>query len=86
MSIRYLYFARVDVSDLRTKRVGGDQHALDEHVRIAFHQVAIFERARLGFTALQTTYFTGELRHEAPLHPGRKPARHDRAVPTSSLR
>jgi hypothetical protein len=39
--------ARIDIAGLRIECIGSDQHALDEHVWIAFHQVSVFKGAWL---------------------------------------
>ena len=63
--------ARVDVVHARAEGVGGDEHALDEQVRVALHQVAVFEGARLRLIGVadDVAGLRRVLRHEAPLHP-----------------
>ena len=44
--------ADVDERLLRARREGGDDHALDEHVRALLHELAVLERAGLGFVGV----------------------------------
>ena len=37
---------------VRARRVGGDDHALDQLVRVLLHQLAVLERARLGLVGV----------------------------------
>src|SRR5215472_5047993 len=41
--------AQIEVAGLRPSRQRGNGHAFDNRKRIAFHQDAVFKRARLGF-------------------------------------
>ncbi len=70
----FVFAARIDVVRLRAERVGGDDHAFDQHVRIALHQVAIFESAGFGFVGVADYVLRLRriLGNESPLHPGRK--------------
>ena len=61
--------ANVDVADLGLDRVAGDQAALDERVRVALHDEAVLERARLALVCVdaQVDGLVGVLGQEAPL-------------------
>ena len=52
-----VFATRVDVICFRSERVGGDQHAFNQHVGIAFHQVSIFEGAGLRFIRVANNIF-----------------------------
>src|SRR2546428_676138 len=47
-----VFVADIDVGLAGVDHPGGDQHALDEPVRIALEIVAVLERARLAFVGI----------------------------------
>ena len=47
-----IFMPHIDVAVLRADGVGIDDHALDDGMRIAFHQRAVHERARIAFVAV----------------------------------
>ena len=74
---------------LRVEREAGDEHALDELMRIFVDDVAILERAGLGFVGVADEIDRLLLVRldEAPLHAaGKTRAAAAAQVPTSSLR
>ena len=66
--------ANVDVALLRAHRQTRDDNALDQLVRIEFHQQPVFAGARLGFVRVHHDVLRlGRLPgQKAPLHAGRK--------------
>ena len=60
---------------LRVERETGDQHALEQLMRILVHDVAVLERARLGFVGVADEIDRlGLVRFdEAPLHAAGEP-------------
>ena len=66
--------ADVDVGRLRVQRETGDQDSLEELMRIFVNDVAILERARLGFVGVanQVDRFFFVRLDETPFHPARK--------------
>ena len=73
--IRYRYCRACRCNWSRSQRVGGNQHAFDQHAWVAFHQVAILgclvlirRRCKLH------TWVSAIFRNETPLHAGGKPA------------
>ena len=51
--------AHVDVALVRADAAGGDHHALDDAVRVALHDGAVHERARVAFVAVADDVFLG---------------------------
>ena len=69
-----IFAANVNEAAMRSKRTPGDNHALDQLMRIHFHQRTVFARARFGFVGIANQVFRLRriFRHERPLHSGRK--------------
>src|SRR3954454_8612695 len=71
-----VFASQENVPDLSLNGIRGDSHALDELVRIALHQNAVFESARLHLVRIRPQVFRPwRIRthgHEAPLHCRRK--------------
>ena len=68
------FAADVDVGELHVVREARDDHALDQLVRILVDDLAILERARLGFVGVadQINRLAAPAIHEAPLEAARK--------------
>ena len=68
------FAADIDVGGVRIERETGDQHALDQLMRIFVNDVAILERARLGFVGVadQIDRLLFVRLDEAPFHAARK--------------
>jgi hypothetical protein len=65
--------AQVDVDLRDAHRPGGDQHAFDEAVRVAFEVDAVLEGAGLAFVDVHRHQPRRRLgAHDAPLAPGRE--------------
>src|SRR2546430_14041645 len=66
--------ADVDEAERRADGARGDEHALDERVRVALEQVAVLERARLALVGVDDEVDGAGvgLRDEGPLHPRRE--------------
>ena len=66
--------ADVDVALLRADGVGGDGHAFDHAVRVAFEHGAVHERARVAFVGVaeDVLHVAGGLARELPLEAGRE--------------
>jgi hypothetical protein len=62
----------------------GDDHALDERVRVALHERAVLERARLALVGVahDVDGLAGALRDERPLEPGGEPGAAAAAQPS----
>jgi len=76
--------ADVDVGQLHVVGPAGDDHPLDQLVRILVEDLAVFERARLGLVGVanQIDRLAAAAIHEAPLEAGGKP----RATATAQTR
>jgi hypothetical protein len=66
--------ADVDVVVARAEGVGGDDHALDQLVRVVTHEVTVLARPRLRLVGVADDVLRPLrlLRDEPPLHPGRE--------------
>ncbi len=65
--------AQIDVGGRRLDRPGGDQHALEETVRVALEVVAVLEGAGLALVGVDREVAgLGRVAHEAPFAPGRE--------------
>ena len=64
----------VDVADIRAHDIGGQHHALDQHVRVVLQDVAILEGPRLALVGVaHQKHVAFDLRgNEAPFEPGRE--------------
>ena len=70
-----IFAADIDVAGVRAHRVGGDQAALDQQVRIVAHDFPVLARARLGFVSVDDQIvrpFADFLGHEGPFQAGRE--------------
>ena len=69
-----VFTADVNVSALRSYRPSGNRNALDQLVRIVFHQRAVFARAGLALVGIanHVLRFRNVFRDEAPLHARRE--------------
>ena len=67
-----VFEAHVDVTLARPDRVAREDHALDERVRVVFHQVAVNVSARVALIGVgDDVFLAGGLgSHRAPLAPG----------------
>ena len=68
------FAVNVVVADRNAHRVGGDDHALDDNVRIELQDVAVFAGTGLPLVGIahQVLLARKLAWHEAPLEPGRK--------------
>lgn len=68
-----IFVAQVDVDLVRFHGPGGEEHAFDDAMRIAFQIMAVLEGARLAFVGVDAHQSRSGLgAHEAPLPPGGK--------------
>ena len=68
-----IFVADIEISVGGLDDPGRDQHALDEAMRIALEIIAILERARLAFVAIDREQARRRLgAHQRPFAPGRK--------------
>ena len=68
------FAADVDIGGLGPDRKSGDRHALDQLMRIAFHENPVLEGPRLALVGVAAQIFrlVGLFGHETPFEPGRK--------------
>src|SRR6185437_10224208 len=68
-------YADVDVGELHVIRPAGEDHPLDELMRVLVNDLAIFERARLGLVrvAYEINRLAAAAIHKAPLESAGKP-------------
>ncbi len=69
-----IFRPHVDVADGGAQGDGGEGHALDHAIGVAFHETAVHERPGVAFVAVADDVFLIGflLRHEPPLAPGRE--------------
>ncbi|MPN50479.1 hypothetical protein SDC9_198106 [bioreactor metagenome] len=71
-----VFGANVDIAFIGPDGAGGDHHAFDDGVRVAFHDRAVHERARVALVAVADDELLGVLRSEGelPFEAGRETA------------
>src|ERR1700733_6592193 len=69
-----IFAANIDVAPVRADGLARDDHALDQLVRVHFHQRAVFTGAGLAFVGVGQNVFRlgGVFGNEAPLHADRE--------------
>ncbi len=77
-----VFVAQVEVDFRRLDRPGGDQHALEEAVRVGFEEIAVLEGAGLALVGVDRQQARRRLlAHKAPFAPGRETGAAEPAQP-----